>query len=345
MRKFLVLAAALASLLVACSAPAESVDCPAPDAASQPSDAAREEVAVPDVVTVEIVEPDASVQPDVLSEDAAFVPDTLVVMDVVEPDVMPDADVSMVDATPDVSRVDAVTDASPDASVSADVPTAPPGSRIYRSRDGRGDFWFCGEYPGYPAAQYGYRGCCTNGRWSRPEDFGRVPGIYAGAYVRSLAAETVYYIMEQRGTQVRVRMPTSKVLLSHWSHPATVEGSLLLDDPAGCAGVEEADEAMLNALPEAGTALFKAGTTFTGRLGDRYRYVAGSDRTLHPIRFDGGFTGMGLDAWTGFQLNYLPSSVFELYTIGAPVDVMSTDNPRVVLARYTSMERLIDLFP
>lgn len=344
MGKLIVLAATFVSLLVACSAPAESVDCPALDAAQQ-SDAAQQEVAVPDApVLVEIVTPDASLQPDVVSDDAAFVPDTPVVIDadVVEPDA-PAADVSAVDATPDVS-VD-VADAARDVPVASDVPTAPPGSRIYRSRDGRGDFWFCGEYPGYPAAQYGYRGCCTNGRWSRPEDFGRAPGIYAGTYVRSLAAETVYYIMEQRGTLVRVRMPTSKVLLSHWSHPATVEGSLLLDDPAGCAGVEEADEAMLNALPEAGTALFKAGTTFTGRLGDRYRYVAGTNRTLHPIRFDGGFTGMGLDAWTGFQLNYLPSSVFELYAIGAPVDVMSTDDPRAVLSRYTSMERLIDLFP
>lgn len=345
-KKIIVLALAL--LFGACSAPAESVDCPDAAAMLQP-DAAQQEVSVPDgPVLVEIVTPDASLQPDLVSEDAAFVPDTPVVMDVVEPDATPDADVFAVDATPDVSAVDVGADASPDASVSADVPTAPPGSRIYRSRDGRGDFWFCGEYPGYPAAQYGYRGCCTNGRWSRPEDHGRpAGGVYAGTYVRSSSSETVYYIMNRMsdGALVRVRMPTSKVFLSQSSGPLFVKGALLLEDPAICSDVWEADEAALGALPEAGTALFVAGTVFTSRLGDRYRYIAGPNRTLHPIRFNGGFTGMGLDAWTSPRLHVLPQPVFDLYVIGAPVNVMSSEDPRVVLSRYTSMERLIDLFP
>ncbi|MBP6945504.1 hypothetical protein KBD61_03165 [Patescibacteria group bacterium] len=347
MRKLIVLAAAFASLLLACSAPAESIDCPAPDDAAMPQpDVAQVETAIPDApVLVEIVPTDASLQSDVVFEDAAFVPDTPVVIDadVVEPDA-PVADVTMLDATPDVS-IDVGADVSSDASVTADVPAAPPGSRIYRSRDGRGDFWFCGAYSGYPAAEYGYRGCCTNGRWSRPEDFGRAPGIYAGTHVRSPVSEVVYYIMEQRGRLVRVRMPTSKVFLSQSSGPLFVKGALLLEDPAICSDVWAADETALNALPEAGTALFVAGTVFTTRPGDRFRYIAGPNRTLHPIRFDGGFTGMGLDAWTSPRLHILPHPVFDLYTIGTPVDVMPSDDPRAVLARYTSMERLIDLFP
>ncbi len=335
-KKIIVLAFALLAACSAAPVDSSSAECDAstPDVAVQNSDASREEVSASDV-RVEVVTPipDAP-SPDVASEDAV---DASVVLDaeVVEPDAA--SDVSMVDTLADV--------VTPDASVSTDVPTAPPGSRIYRSRDGRGDFWFCGEYPGYPGAQYGYRGCCTNGRWSRPEDFGRAPGISAGTYVRSLASEVVYYIMEQRGTLVRVRMPTSKVLLSIWSHPSFVEASLLLEDPAGCSVVEEADEAALSALPEAGTALFRAGTVFTSRLGDRYRYIAGPNRTLHPIRIDGVFTGMGHDIWTSTRLHVLPHPVFDLYTIGAPIDVMFSDDPRTVLARYTSMERLIDLFP
>lgn len=287
--------------------------------------------------------PDLPQTPDHPSSDTA---ETAVETDVPVVDAQDASDASVdagEDGSPDVIIM--IADATSDAT--SDVPMPPPGAHIVRSLDGRGDFWFCGSYEGHDPRVYGYRGCCTNGRWYSQEDFGRAPGFYAGTSVRGTASEVVYYIMAREdGSLARVEMPTSKILLSWSTHPERVIYTVGEDDPTECSTLYEADQAQLDALPLAGVALFRAGTAFTRREGTGELYIAGANRTLQMIRFRGS-TSPVPPSWFGlsFYEHPLPASLFERYAVSATVvEVEPTDVPVSVLGRYRSEESFVSLF-
>jgi hypothetical protein len=204
------------------------------------------------------------------------------------------------------------------------------GDNVWTCNAERGCYWFCDSIEAHGSDMYGFRGCCTSGRFQTDEAV-PLPGMLIKG---SLSA--VYYVASDGKRYI---FPTTSILGS-WYHEPGGTGNVRRDAQV-CANVREFPDETIASMTIGGNVRYRPGTVRTGLFSDPERYVVSGRGVLRPVRGEASFSLLP-EFMTDHEA-IMPDFVFVNYVIGSPVTAEDPYDPAVEY-RFT-IEQVLGLAP